>query len=551
MKNICSFIVFIIMSVQPAYAIVGFDPSEIKPDSPVYYNTVALVKKNNQSYKVFCSASIAAENLVFTAKHCIEAVEDLEIFVYFGDDVSQLDMSLLRKIKSRSFYNEINLELSFPSFDFGYLEFEGAIPSVVDSVTAEARYRPIKILTKPEQVLQAESYIVAGYGISEISSKIIHGIKRRVTTHVRDYVSNSQFTSLLLLDGKKGEGTCHGDSGGPLYAKFKGEWFLVGAASGFDVGLTPGSYKVVDPKDNELAPDCYGGESVYTYVGDYVNWVEDVIDTDLLLSEPSNTKRPGLDTANMDSENYSFSDWCKNTNYESPAWETIRQLLYFAADAKSEFSSDQVLSSCDTAELVLNNMKSIDFNEDDFFNDLSPINSLKNIESLSFVKTKKPDLLSISILNGKLKSLKLAQVGAENIMSINGLVNLTGLEELNLTGNSIKNIDDLSEFVNLKSLKLSRNKISDISLLKSFKKLEVIELFSNSIISIDALLELSLLKELLVSNNNIISPKTVANWPNLEMAILSENKLTDLDFIKNSKKIKRLKTYGNPLKSKK
>lgn len=545
MKIIYSLIVFVVMSFQSAYAIVGFDSSEIKPDSPVYYSTVALVKKNNQSYKVFCSASIIAENLVFTAKHCIEAVEGLEVFVYFGDDVNNLDKSLLRKVKNRKSYNNVNLEISFPSFDFGYLELESTIPSIVDSKTSSARYRPIKVLTNPVKVLQAEEYTVAGYGISETSPQIVHGIKRRVNTHVRDYVSNSQFTSLLLLEGEKGEGTCHGDSGGPLYAKFQGEWYLVGVASGFDVGLTPGSYKVVDPKDNELAPDCYGGEAVYTYVGDYVNWTSDSSGTKVLVSEPSVIKLPGLDSAITGAVNKSFSAWCKNTSYESPAWETIRQLLYFAADAKSEFTSDQVLSSCDIAEQVLDTIKSISFKEDDFFKDLSPLTSLKSIESLGFVKTKTPDLSPIP--NGMLKSLKLAQVEAESLTSVKGLIKLTSLEELDLTGNNIKSIDNLSKFMNLKLLKLGSNKISDISLLENFKKLEVIELFNNSISSIDSLLELAMLKEILVSNNNITSPTTGANWPNLEMAILSHNKLTNLDFLNNSKKIKRLKTYGNPL----
>ncbi len=533
----------ILISFQATHAIVGYDKSEIKAESPVYYNTVALLKKDGEKFRVFCSASIVSENMVFTAKHCIEAVEDLEIYVYFGDDANNISESLIRKVITRTIYNKVDLEVSFPSFDFGYLEIEGSIPLNLESAD---RYKPIDILTNPEQVLQADEYIVAGFGISETSPDLVHGIKRRVKTKVRNYVSNAQFVSVLLLEGNKGEGTCHGDSGGPLYAKYNGKWYLVGVASGFDIGLTPGSYKVIDPKDNELAPDCYGGQSVYTYVGDYTNWVGDISSTNPMVSEVSQISRPGLDIPTIDSPS-SFSELCESTNYNNPAWETIRQLLYFAADAESDYSSDQVLSSCKLSEKVLNSVKKIKFDEDTFFNDLSPLNFLNNLESLSFVKTKVPDLTPIP--NNKLKSLQIQQVGAQSILSIKGLSRLDSLIDLDLTGNSISSITELQNFTNLKSIKLGSNDISDVSLLANFKDLEVIEFYSNSVTDITSLLGLSKLRELLVSNNKIISPTETANWPNLEMAILSRNKLVNLNFLSNSKNIKRLKTFGNPLEA--
>ena len=84
-------------------------------------------------------------------------------------------------------------------------------------------------------------------------------------------------------------------------------------------------------------------------------------------------------------------------------------------------------------------------------------------------------------------------------------------------------------------------------MLGRFKSLEVIEIYANSISDITPLLNLSNLKEFLASNNNISSPEAVANWPDLKLAILSYNNFTNLNFLKESKKIKRLKVYGNPL----
>jgi len=536
------FILIICLSSQISMAIVGYDRSAIAASNPAAYSTVALVKQtDNQSFKTFCTGSLVAKNMVATAKHCIEFVKSENIYVYFGDNINNLNPLFLRSINHREYYNHIDIEVSFPSYDFGFVTFEGNLPAISDTGVT---FKPIDILTNANQVLQAEELMIAGYGISEFSPQVVHGIKRRVQTNVRSFVSNAQFTSLFLLAGNKGEGSCYGDSGGPLYAKYNGKWFLAGAASGFDVGLTPGSYKVVDVKDNEVTPNCFGGEAVYTFVGDYVNWMEEISGIELLVSEESNIQNPGRDFPNIANPK-SFYEWCMGTNYNHPAWITIRQLIYFAADAKSEYSSEEILSSCDVADKVLSTIKSITFNQDTFFADLSPLNSLKNLERLSFVKTKIPDLSFFE--NKNLKSLRIANAGVDSFSSVPGLFAMSYLQELDLTGNKISALNDLLIYKKLKVIKLGKNNISDLSVLAELKDLEVIEAFNNSLVSLEPILNLTQLRELLVANNGITSPENLANWPELKMAILSNNQLTNLDFLKKSKKIKRIRTYRNPL----
>jgi len=103
-------------------------------------------------------------------------------------------------------------------------------------------------------------------------------------------------------------------------------------------------------------------------------------------------------------------------------------------------------------------------------------------------------------LFSNLKKLELVAIGLRNT---NWLKTYNSLEELNLSGNDIKDIDGSYLPINLKHLDLSDNEINKINGLEKLKSLEILNLRGNQLNSKNGLKHLSNLKQINMEDNPI------------------------------------------------
>jgi len=81
-----------------------------------------------------------------------------------------------------------------------------------------------------------------------------------------------------------------------------------------------------------------------------------------------------------------------------------------------------------------------------------------------------------------LKTLKLYNVGIEDITEIKGLAELTDLQSLDLAGNKITEIKGLENLMNLEKLYLYNNEITEVKGLESLTKLSYLTLWKNPVL---------------------------------------------------------------------
>jgi len=103
---------------------------------------------------------------------------------------------------------------------------------------------------------------------------------------------------------------------------------------------------------------------------------------------------------------------------------------------------------------------------------------------------------------------------------------------LDLSGKSIKSLEDIVHFKNLRCLYLNSNNINDISYLKELKHLELLEISSNQITDISVLGELAELKELCISDNNIKDISVLKDLPLLERLEMGRIGISDISILR-------------------
>ncbi|TFG28393.1 MAG: leucine-rich repeat domain-containing protein [Promethearchaeota archaeon] len=148
------------------------------------------------------------------------------------------------------------------------------------------------------------------------------------------------------------------------------------------------------------------------------------------------------------------------------------------------------------------------------------LNSLLKLKEHVFYKDK------IFFLNNGLLNLK--NLGINDIREIEGIENLTKLNELNLSGNNIKRIKGLENLTKLKKLNLSSNKIKEIEGLKTLTNLNQLYLYNNNINEIKGLENLINLHYLNLDKNQITEIKDLNNNINLTTLYLNDNSISKI-----------------------
>ncbi|MBY0386295.1 trypsin-like serine protease [bacterium] len=550
-------IIFVFLFFAKVHAIVGPIEGEIPKDHPAAYNTVALVKKlkgSDTKFKIFCSGFIVSPQIILTAKHCLGEVQLNDYLIYFGNDTNFVDKNLLREPLESSVYGPKDWQNYFPSFDSAWVRISD-LPNANGLDKNLPHFRPVSVLRDPQYLENADVIHLAGYGNQSAElMKIVAGEKKHVAIGFSKYMNTNQVASLVLLEGEKGHSNCHGDSGGPAYAKITNpvtlqkEWVVFGSASGFDLALTPDTYE--EKKDDDLFPFiayCDRSQTLYTFVGDYAHWIESTTKEPLNKVGHLQMENPGLlKNPNLKNEN-TFQFWCENSTFNDPQWLTVRKLLIDAMEnAKTDFSQADIFLNCEKAQAALTTLQKIEFKATDQWQALEPLATLDSLRELKFSKTKIPDFSHF--VDSKIEKLTLTEMGLESLERVRGLENFEDLKEMNLAANKIQDISQLAQFKNLTKVNISWNKISNLEPLSQLMQINYLDFSSNLVTHLDPIYGLSQLEVLIGSNNQLVSSPAPANtWTSLEKVYLINNQLTDLLFLRDAKNIQHSNYKGNPL----
>jgi len=105
------------------------------------------------------------------------------------------------------------------------------------------------------------------------------------------------------------------------------------------------------------------------------------------------------------------------------------------------------------------------------------------------------------------------------------------ITELNLAGQGLTDISDLSNLTNLTTLYIENNKISDLSPLSGLTKLTKLKLSNNKVISISPLASLTSLNSLYLDNNQISDISVLSKLTGLKCLYLKGNKVTNYSVV--------------------
>ncbi|GAB4020782.1 MAG: hypothetical protein Fur0010_23740 [Bdellovibrio sp.] len=562
-KNIIFSILFAL--VQIAWAndkIVGGDV--IPNDHPGKTNTVALIKSKDG--KIFCSGSLIGLNVVATAKHCLIDKKPEEINIFFGDDTDSPDLGEIRKVIKMSVRHAKDWEMMFPSFDVAYVVFEGPIPE---------NFFPLPILSSSEKLYPGMVFDLVGHGNSSNTGSLVAGKKFKISTILKEFRNDSRFFAILVFDGEKGKGSCHGDSGGPAYTKIDGQWYVTGVTNGFDLLLTPLAMSRSNDPDFPFNVRCDKNQSAYSFLGSHGEWIEQE-SQEIIFKDIPFTSHDRVNT-----EIFDMKSWCESKNFGSPEWNMLKLLIDQKVDQdliKGQVEEAQSFyRDCSQISNYLNSLESIKIDGSSMSIGEISFSPLRFMERLSSVEIK--DINTTNILweglnNTKVKKLILSNLKLQSLpmiiwneldsIELSNIViegslfskwTFPHLSEFSAYNSSIFDVNPLSMKLNLSSLKinnkedqkiigletlpsslktlsLNASSISDASFIKLLNELQFLELFNGKIQKLD-IGHLTRLTQLQLRDLEAES-FYFGNYPQLEQLVLKGINLKDISSVAQS-----------------
>lgn len=424
---------------------------------PAQYNTIALVKSDG---KIFCTGSLVATNLVVTAKHCLMDKELGSFSVYFGQDANNQDASLLREVESFDVRHPIDWTMTFPSFDIAWVKFKGNLPRP---------FQPLPILADKRFLRPGLNITQVGYGDHNPSQgEVDAGLKLWGETVLKQFVNDARFFNILVFEGLEGEGSCHGDSGGPAYSFINNQWYILGVTNGFDLVLTPKAMARTNDPDFPYSVDCAQNQSLYSLVSPHATWIEATSGVTILKSNEAleedreNVKKPS-----------SLIEWCEARDFGSSQWNLLKILLDQKVDRMAQEESELFYRDCQQVSNYLEGLTEVKLEHSkvmEAFLSFGPLELLPNLTSvvLSDFSPEKIDLHSLQNLN--LKNLILKNVGLEDLKELSATLSV---ENLSLEQNPLFGLQGIKKIANLKYLTISSTQVKD---LKPLSDIELIGL---------------------------------------------------------------------------
>jgi secreted trypsin-like serine protease len=220
-----------------------------------------IVSLYDVSQGTLCTASILSDSILLTAAHCVVSKAS-DLRVIFAVDLEAKDL-MVRGVEDYrvSPIWEARQNEMYNTGDIAIVKFVGGLPP---------GYKAAELLTDLNLLADGQKTVLAGYGLSNGVEKTGLGRLRFVETTImkRNYSKTE-----ILVDQRQGKGACHGDSGGPAYAKVGGKLLVWGVTSR---GV------------NDPANDC-SVAAAYTSVPYYAAWIERA--AQLLNSSTRSAKR--------------------------------------------------------------------------------------------------------------------------------------------------------------------------------------------------------------------------------------------------------------------
>lgn len=210
------------------------------------------------------------------------------------------------------------------------------------------------------------------------------------------------------------------------------------------------------------------------------------------------------------------------------------------------------------------NLKDLNISKNPNIKTLQPLKYCLNLENLNASETSIGNNISAIETLENIKVLILNNVGMTKIDSINNLTKKKNeneqeltLVELDISANSLNNINGIEKITSLKKLSITSNKITEIPDLSNLENLNRLTGYSNLITRIPKLANSGNLKYILLSDNKITDISEIGKLSSIIDLDLSNNLLDDKDIeeIKNTRVSNSLILAGNnitnilPLKS--
>jgi secreted trypsin-like serine protease len=200
--------------------------SQVADTDDISHSVVGILMLSGSGWSTtagICSGTLIDNNIIMTAGHCVGDGQS-QLYVFFGKEIKMEDATILPVVAQARHPEYVDAEgmmkLSFADRvtvlkdmqknggrDIALIRVAGSVPST---------YKTLKYLSDTSGLKNGMKVTLAGFGITDATAK--PSPKDRSVLHRVDDVPISQVTynpSDMLIDQRKGFGSCHGDSGGP------------------------------------------------------------------------------------------------------------------------------------------------------------------------------------------------------------------------------------------------------------------------------------------------------------------------------------------------
>jgi secreted trypsin-like serine protease len=216
----------------------------VASDSDIGHHTVLLI---DTARGAMCTASILNSRWLITAAHCVSGADLGSLVIGFDGSldhlmshVSRANARLVEKAVVQPRYAETQAKLAalqkaatdagrnFDQSELDQVKDWGDLALVKIDQELPLPYTPATLLSPAETLVKGQIVALAGYGRTGSSDDTPSGNLMQVDVPVGDPMWGS---SEVLTNQTQGKGACHGDSGGPAYARVGGMLQLFGVTS--------------------------------------------------------------------------------------------------------------------------------------------------------------------------------------------------------------------------------------------------------------------------------------------------------------------------------
>lgn len=174
---------------------------------------------------------------------------------------------------------------------------------------------------------------------------------------------------------------------------------------------------------------------------------------------------------------------------------------------------------------LLPNLEKLTF-EPQTIGTLSALSNLSNLEELDLSGCRfSAEELSFLTRLSSLKNLILSDCGLSTIGDLEGAI---ALYKLDVSNNTIRNLDVLSSMVTLKEINLQHNAVTDLSALASLSELQTLDVSYNALTSLKPLASCTKLSWLDAGNNQLTGLSGLQDLSQLTYLSVEYNKLTNV-----------------------